>query len=118
MRKKMTNSKRVLKLLESGPRTQAEIARLTGVKNVYQIVAEYVGKGLLTKENGLVKLNGLPVAVDETKAVSKTKVVPNERVDLIATFKAEIDDIADQIHALNIARSYLLQRCREESRNV
>ena len=119
MRKKLTNSQRLLKALEKGPKTQADLMRETKVKNVYQIVADYVKKGLLTRENGLIKLNGLPVAIDETKKIEpKSKVVPNEHVDRIAMLKDEIDNIEDGIRALSITRSYLLRRCQEESKNV
>jgi hypothetical protein len=45
-------------------------------------------------------------------------VVPNEHVDRIAMLKDEIDNIEDGIRALSIARSYLLRRCQEESKNA
>jgi ribosomal protein S20 len=129
--KKLTNVQKVLNALQSGPKTQANLVRETKVKNVYQIISDAVKKGLLTKENGLVKLNGLPVAIDEIKKPktedprmplykeSSSKIEEkNEHVDRIAMLKDEIDNIDDGIRALSITRSYLLRRCQEESRHV
>jgi ribosomal protein S20 len=129
--KKLTNVQKILKALKSGPKTQANLVRETKVKNVYQIISDAVKKGLLTKENGLVKLNGLPVAIDEIKKPktedprmplykeSPSKIEEkNEHVDRIAMLKDEIDNIDDGIRALSITKSYLLRRCQEESRHV
>jgi DNA-binding IclR family transcriptional regulator len=54
MQRKLSNNMKLLKALGNGPKTQAELMRETKVKNTYQIVADLVKKGLVTKENGLV----------------------------------------------------------------
>ena len=112
--KKMTNTQKILKALESGSSTQADLAKQTKVKNTYQIISDLVKKGLVSKVNGIVTLNKskLPIAIDETK------VVPNEHVDRIAMLKDEIDNINDGIRALMMTRSYLLRRAEEESRRA
>lgn len=135
MKRKMTNTQKLLKALESGSKTQAELAKETKVKNVYQIVADLVKRGAVGKVNGLVILNRakteLPIAADKTDKVTpekmkevveklthKPKVVPNEHVDRIAMFKEEIDSITEAVRTLVMVRSYLLKRCQEESSRV
>jgi hypothetical protein len=44
--KKLTNVQKILKALESGPKTQADLVRETKVKNVYQIIADLKKKNL------------------------------------------------------------------------
>jgi hypothetical protein len=112
--KKMTNTQKILKALESGSSTQAGLAKQTKVKNTYQVISDLVKKGLVSKVNGAVILNKskLPTAIDETK------VVPNEHVDRIAMLKDEIDNINDGIRALMMTKSYLLRRAEEESRRA
>ena len=115
MRRKLSNNMKLLKALENGPKTQAELMRETKVKNTYQIVSDLVKKGLVTKENGLVARKS---TLQEPKEKLAPKVVPNEHVDRIAMLKDEIDNIEDGIRALSITRNYLMRRCQEESRNV
>lgn len=126
--KKLTNMQKILKALKSGPKTQADLMRETKVRNTYQIISDAVKKGLLTKENGLVKLNGLPVAVDETTKVSAKEVSnvvgrlnpqwpwPSNRV--VQMLEAEIKNIDDGIRSLEITKSYLQRRVEEEQRRV
>ena len=112
--KKLTNMQKILKALKSGPKTQADLMRETKVRNTYQIISDAVKKGLLTKENGLVKLNGLPVAVDEIKKPKtenpRMPLMPlykesqaelekkSKHIDRIAMLKYEIDNIDYGIH--------------------
>ena len=124
MRSKLTNAQKILKALESGSSTQADLKKSTKVKNTYQIIADLVKKGLVSKVNGIVILNKskLPIAVDKTDKVSldqlkavteklESKVTP--RVSLL---QDEIDNINDGIRALMVTRSYLLRRLEEEKR--
>ena len=124
MRSKLTNAQKILKALESGSSTQADLKKSTKVKNTYQIISDLAKKGLVSKVNGIVMLNKskLPIAVDKTDKVSldqlkavteklESKVTP--RVSLL---QDEIDNIHDGIRALMVTRSYLLRRLEEEKR--
>jgi hypothetical protein len=126
--KKLTNMQKILKALKSGPKTQADLMRETKVKNTYQITSDAVKKGLLTKENGLVKLNGLPVAVDETTKVTAKEINnvvgrldpqwPWPSYKIIPMLEAEIKNIDAGIRSLEITKSYLQRRVEEEQRRV
>ena len=118
MRKKATNAQKILKALQNGPKTQAELLKETRVKNTYQIVFDLVKKGQVTKDGRLVKLSGAPETKATAQPANKPKVVPNEHVDRIAMLKDEIDNINDGIRSLMITRSYLLRRAQEETANV
>ena len=118
MRKKATNAQKILKALQNGPKTQAELLKETRVKNTYQIVFDLVKKGQVTKDGRLVKLSGAPETKAMAQPANKPKVVPNEHVDRIAMLKDEIDNINDGIRSLMITRSYLLRRAQEETANV
>jgi hypothetical protein len=120
MRKKATNSQKILKALQNGPKTQADLLKETKVKNTYQIVFDLVKKGLAVKDGRLVKLtdSGSPETKVTAQPANKPKVVPNEHVDRIAMLKDEIDNINDGIRSLMITRSYLLRRAQEETANV
>ena len=118
MRKKATNAQKILKALQNGPKTQAELLKETRVKNTYQIVFDLVKKGQVTKDGRLVKLSGAPETKATAQPTNKPKVVPNEHVDRIAMLKDEIDNINDGIRSLMITRSYLLRRAQEETANV
>jgi hypothetical protein len=109
---------KLLKALGNGPKTQAELMRETKVKNTYQIVADLVKKGLVTKENGLIKLNGLPVAIDETTKASGEEMKPKPKSEIIKTLRGEVENIQDGIRSLMMARSYLLRRIEEEKRDA
>ena len=131
--KKMTNTQKILKALRSGPKTQAELMRQTGVKNVYQVVSDLKKKKIVFMDTGnYVNLHSPPRVVrtpdkvvkatlDQIKAATEKlepKVVPNEHVDRIAMLKDEIDNINDGIRALMMTKSYLLRRAEEESRRA
>jgi predicted transcriptional regulator len=69
--KKLTNVQKILKALESGPKTQAELVHQTKVKNVYQIISDLKKKKLVFMDTGkCVNLMKVPVAIDETTKVS------------------------------------------------
>ena len=118
MRKKTTNLQKILKALQDGPRTQADLLKETKVKNTYQIVADLVKKGQAIRDGRLVKLSGTPETKATPQRVAKPEIVPNEHVDRIAMLKDEIDNIDAGIRALYITKSYLLRRCQEESANA
>jgi len=134
--KKMTNTQKILKALRSGPKTQAELMRQTGVKNVYQVVSDLKKKNVVFEDSirgrKCISLRPPPRVVrtpdkvvkatlDQIKVATEKlepKVVPNEHVDRIAMLKDEIDNINDGIRALMMAKSYLLRRAEEESRRA
>ena len=122
----MTNTQKILKALRSGPKTQAELMRQTGVKNVYQIVSDLKKKKIVFMDTGnYVNLHSpdrvAKATLDQIKVATEKlepKVVPNEHVDRIAMLKDEIDNINDGIRALMMAKSYLLRRAEEENRRA
>ena len=121
--KKMTNTQKILKALDSGARRQADLAKQTKVKNTYQIVADLAKKGLVSKVNGVVILNKskLPIAIDETDKVTAKDVqatLPKPEPEIIMTLRGEIENIQDGIRSLMITRTYLLRRIEEEKRNA
>lgn len=120
---KLTNAQKILKALESGSTTQADLKRSTKVKNTYQIVADLVKKGLVSKVNGIVILNKskLPVAVDKTDKVTAKEAqatLPKPESEVVRTLRDEVENIQDGIRSLMIARTYLLRRIEEEKRNA
>ena len=120
MRKKATNAQKILKALQNGPKTQAELLKETKVKNTYQIVFDLVKKGQVTKDGRLVKLSGAPETKATAQPANTPKVVPNELTEQLrsAMLKDEIDNVNDGIRSLMITRSYLLRRVQEETANV
>lgn len=119
----MTNLQKILKALESGSSTQADLAKQTKVKNTYQIVANLVKKGLVSKVNGVVILNKskLPIAVDETDKVNAKDLqatLQKPESEIINTLRGEVENIQDGIRSLMITRTYLLRRIEEEKRNA
>ena len=121
--KRITNAQKILKALESGSTTQADLAKQTKVKNTYQIVADLVKKGLVSKVNGIVILNKskLPTAIDKTNKVTAKDVqaaLPKPESEVVRTLKDEVENIQDGIRSLMIARTYLLRRIEEEKRNA
>lgn len=139
--KKLTNTQRILKALQSGPKTQAELARDTKVKNTYQIISDLKKKKLVFMDTGkyvhlhtpketesLNAKSRLPISVDETNKVSAKEVSnvvgrsnpqwpwPSNRV--IQMLETEIKNIDDGIRSLEITKSYLQRRIEEEKRNA
>ena len=122
--KKMTNTQKILKALESGSSTQADLAKQTKVKNTYQIISDLVKKGLVSKVNGIVILNKskLPIAVVKTDKVTPdrmkeiTEKLESKITPRVSLLQDEIDNINDGIRALMVTRSYLFRRLEEEKR--
>lgn len=119
MRKKTTNAQKILKALQNGPKTQADLLRETKVKNTYQIVFDLLKKGLAVKDGRLVKLtdSGSP----ETKPTKVEPVKPKEKdteSERLIMLRDEIDNITDGIRSLMITRSYLIRRAQEERANA
>lgn len=117
MRKKTTNAQKILKALQNGPKTQADLLRETKVKNTYQIVFDLLKKGLAVKDGRLVKLtdSGSP----ETKPTKVEPVKPKEtESERLIMLRDEIDNITDGIRSLMITRSYLIRRAQEERANA
>jgi len=68
--KKQTNEQKVLKALKDhGSMTQAELAKTTKVKNVYQLIANMVKNGKVRKDD-----KAISIAVDETSNLDPKKV--------------------------------------------
>ena len=120
--KKLTNVQKILKALESGPKTQAELVHQTKVKNVYQIIADLKKRKLVFLDTGkCVNLMQVPIAVDETTKVSAEQMkalLPKPESEIIKTLKGEVENIQDGIRSLMMARSYLLRRIEEEKRDA
>ena len=119
MRSKLTNAQKILKALESGSSTQADLKKSTKVKNTYQIISDLAKKGLVSKVNGIVMLNKskLPIAVDKTDKVTPDQMKAiSKDTPRVSLLQDEIDNINDGIRALMVTRSYLLRRLEEEKR--
>jgi hypothetical protein len=121
--KKLTNVQKILKALESGPKTQADLVRETKVKNVYQmIIAGLKKKKLVFMDTGKgVNLMKVPIAVDKTDKVSAEQLgaaLPKPESEIITTLRGEVENIQDGIRSLMMARSYLLRRIEEEKRDA
>ena len=120
--KKITNAQKILKALKSGPKTQAELARETKVKNTYQIISDLKKKKLVFMDTAkCVNLMKVPVAIDETTKVSAKQLgaaLPKPESQIITTLRGEIENIQDGIRSLMITRTYLLRRIEEEKRNA
>ena len=122
MRSKLTNVQKILKALQSGPKTQADLVRETKVKNVYQIISDLKKKKLVFMDTGKgVNLMKVPIAVDKTDKVSAEQLratLPKPESEIIKTLRGEVENIQDGIRSLMMARSYLLRRIEEEKRNA
>ena len=122
MRSKLTNVQKILKALQSGPKTQADLVRETKVKNVYQIISDLKKKKLVFMDTGkCVNLMKVPIAVDKTDKVSAEQLratLPKPESEIIKTLRGEVENIQDGIRSLMMARSYLLRRIEEEKRDA
>ena len=122
MRSKLTNVQKILKALQSGPKTQADLVRETKVKNVYQIISDLKKKKLVFMDTGKgVNLMKVPIAVDKTDKVSAEQLratLPKPESEIIKTLRGEVENIQDGIRSLMITRSYLLRRIEEEKRDA
>jgi hypothetical protein len=122
--KKLTNVQKILKALESGPKTQADLVRETKVKNVYQIIADLKKRKLVFMDTGkCVNIMQVPIAVDETTEVSAEQMkallpkphvpakVQNERKAMreqdllhieISELKNQIADLEEQLQDMSV----------------
>ena len=105
---KLTNAQRILKALASGPKTQINLKRETKIKNIYQVVANLVEKGLVSKVDGLVSLSSAPRALG---------AAPSES-GVISMLRDEVSNIEDGVRSLLATRTYLLRRIEEERSSV
>lgn len=96
----MNNTEKVIQCLKRGPMRQKDIVKATGVKNVYQIVADLVKKGVAQR-------NGVDVFL--------TNHVPAPPADSLLqrhvfSLYAEVSFLEHEIERLTNARTYLLSR--------
>lgn len=97
--KKQTSEQKILNALkETSPVTQAELARITKVKGVYQLVAKLVKEGKVLKNGKQVVL----VAVDEStkidgKKVSEAIYKPTKMKNISEHFQDERDRLVKEI---------------------
>ena len=111
--KKQTNEQKVLKALKDhGPMTQAELAKTTKVKNVYQLIANMVKSGKASKDG-----KAISIAVDETsnldpKKVSEAIYKPNKikQMAVLNYLEEEVDRLQKEIDRLDgITRTRLVE---------
>lgn len=111
--KKQTNEQKVLKALKDhGPMTQAELAKTTKVKNVYQLIANMVKNGKASKDG-----KAISIAVDETsnldpKKVSEAIYKPNKikQMAVLNYLEEEVDRLQKEIDRLDgITRTRLVE---------
>jgi len=96
----MNNTKKVIECLKKGPMRQKDIAKATGAKNVYQIVANLVKRGIAQR-------NGVDVFL--------TNHVPEPPAESLLqrhvfSLYAEVSFLEHEIERLTSARTYLLSR--------
>jgi hypothetical protein len=116
MRSKLTNVQKILKILQSGPKTQADLVRETKIKNVYQIVADLKKKNIVFTDTG--KYVHLHTPKETALINTKPSEVPKPESEIIKTLRGEVENIQDGIRSLMMARSYLLRRIEEEKRDA
>jgi len=111
--KKQTNEQKVLKALKDhGSMTQAELAKTTKVKNVYQLIANMVKNGKVRKDD-----KAISIAVDETsnldpKKVSEAIYKPNKikQMAVLNYLEEEVDRLQKEIDRLDgITRTRLVE---------
>lgn len=119
--KKLTNTQKILKALQSGAKTQAELARETKVKNTYQIIADLKKKNLVFTDTGKYVHLHTPKETALINAKSSERLgaaPPKPESEIITTLRGEVENIQDGIRSLMMARSYLLRRIEEEKRDA
>jgi predicted transcriptional regulator len=111
---KQTNDQKILKALENGPMTQAELAKATKIRTVYQKVAYMVKKGTVVKDGKMVKL---PIAIDtadkvDGKQMSEMVHKATKRADstLLEYFKSESQRVIDEIETRLVWHSYIMSQ--------
>jgi hypothetical protein len=109
---KQTNDQKILKALENGPMTQAELAKATKIRTVYQKIAYMAKKGTVVRDGKMVKL---PIAVDITdkvdgKQMSELVHKATKRADstLLEYFETERDRLIKEIEIRLNEYAYVL----------
>lgn len=104
--KKQTSEQKILNALkETGPMTQAELARVTKVKGVYTFVSKMVREGKLAKNGKQVML----MVVDETTKIDGKKVSQAiHNTPVLDHFKNERDRLMGEIETRLSEYAYVL----------
>lgn len=105
---KQTNEQKILNALkETGPMTQAELARVTKVKGVYQLVAKMVKEHKVAKNGKQVML----MAVDESTKIDGKKVSETVyNTPILNYLKDERDRLMSEIEDRLNEYAYVLGR--------
>lgn len=103
---KQTNEQKILNALkETGPMTQAELAKATKVKGVYQLVAKMVKEHKVAKNGKQVML----MAVDESTKIDGKKVSEIiHNMPILEYFKNERDRLMSEIENRLHEHAYVL----------
>ena len=96
----MNNTEKVIECLKQGPMRQKDIMKSTGVKNVYQIVADLVKKGIAQR-------NGVDVFLTNHVPAPPAESLLQRHV---FSLYAEVSFLEHEIERLTSARTYLLSR--------
>ena len=118
MRSKLTNVQKILKALQSGPKTQADLVRETKVKNVYQIISDLKKKNIVFTDTGkyvhlhtpkeTALINTRPSEVPKPHVTAKMQ---NERKAMreqdllhieISELKNQIADLEEQLQDMSV----------------
>ena len=104
----MNNTEKVIGCLKQGPMRQKDILKATGVKNVYQIVADLVKRGVVQRNGVNIFLTGQSIPQ------------PSDSVLKRHTFSlyAEVSFIERELQKLHDARTYLLGRIAEANKRA
>ena len=101
---KQSNEQKVLNALSSnGPMTQAELAKLTRVKGVYQLVAKMVKEGKVFKDGKLI----VPSATDKLGSATPKPKTEHPALDFL---KDERDRLMSEIEDRLNEYAYVLGR--------
>lgn len=105
---KQTNEQKILKsLTDNGPMTQAELAKLTRVKGVYQLVSKMVKEHKVAKNGKQVML----MAVDEATKIDGKKVSEAiHNTPILEYFKDERDRLMSEIEVRLNEYAYVLNQ--------
>lgn len=113
--KKQTSEQKILNALkETGPMTQAELARVTKVKGVYQLVAKMIKENKVKKDGKQILLwnPGLKWPEDD----KETSEVPREATvskEVLAYLEEERDRLTDNLEKAVYEYIYLLRQIKK-----
>jgi hypothetical protein len=116
--KKLSNVQRVLKALQTGPKTQVDLIRETKIRNVYQVIAALKKKNIVFTDTGkyvhlhtpkeTALINTRPSEVPKPHVTAK---VQNERKAMreqdllhieISELKNQIADLEEQLQDMSV----------------